>query len=272
MRQLTVVFFLVLVAAVSQAQEQDLWEFWNDSSATSTQAVDHSAWQGFLDRYLVTNSSDSVNRVRYAEVTEADKQQLQRYLQRMEQIPVRSLSSDEQFAYWLNLYNALTIDVILEHYPVESIRQINISPGLFARGPWGAKLLEIEGQAVSLDDIEHRILRPIWRDPRIHYGVNCASIGCPNLQPEAFTADNLETLLDHGAREYVNHPRGVTISGDRATVSSIYNWFQEDFGDSAEGVIAHLKRYADRQLRSELEEVSTWLRFEYDWSLNGPEE
>ena len=95
---------------------------------------------------------------------------------------------------------------------------------------WKKKLLTIEGEEVSLNDIEHRILRPIWRDPRIHYAVNCASIGCPNLVSTPFTAENTEALLDQGARNYINHPRAVNISSKgKVTVSSIYSWFESDF-------------------------------------------
>ena len=104
-------------------------------------------------------------------------------------------SRDEQLAYWINLYNALTVKVILDHYPVKSILDIDISPGWFSIGPWGKKLVAVEGVEISLDDIEHRILRPIWRDPRIHYALNCAAVGCPNLLREAFTGATAEVLL-----------------------------------------------------------------------------
>ncbi len=89
----------------------------------------------------------------------------------------------EQFPFWINLYNALTVKVVLDHYPVEIIRDIDISPGLFADGPWGKKLVTVEGEALSLDDIEHRILRPIWKDPRLHYVLNCAALGVPIFSP-----------------------------------------------------------------------------------------
>jgi Protein of unknown function, DUF547 len=87
---------------------------------------------------------------------------------------------------------------------VASIRDIAISPGLFSVGPWGRKLIEVEGEPLSLDDIEHRILRPIWRDPRLHYAVNCAALGCPNLRSSAFTAANADILLETAASDYVN--------------------------------------------------------------------
>ena len=119
-----------------------------------------------------------------------------------------------------------------------------------------------------LDDIEHRILRPIWRDPRIHYAVNCASIGCPNLRREAATAANSEAYLEAAARDYVNHPRGSRIENGRLVVSSIYEWFQEDFGGGDGGVISHLRNYADPGLSASLEQVGEISDHDYDWALN----
>ena len=122
----------------------------------------------------------------------------------MAAVRVSGLGRDEQCAYWINLYNALTLEVVLDHYPVDSIRDIDISPGLFSQGPWGKKLITVEGEQVSLNDIEHRILRPIWRDPRIHYAINCASLGCPNLQPRPFTGRTLDHALDLAAMRFVD--------------------------------------------------------------------
>src|SRR6185503_17839522 len=130
---------------------------------------------------------------------------LDAYVEKMQGVAIRTFCRPEQRAYWANLYNATTVKVVLDHYPVDSIMKINISPGLFAKGPWKKKLLKVEGEEVSLDDVEHRILRPIWKDPRTHYSVNCASLGCPNLQPHAFTAATLDAMLDEAARGYVNH-------------------------------------------------------------------
>ena len=168
------------------------------------------------------------------------------------------------------MYNALTITVILDHYPVESIRDIDTS-GLFANGPWGAELVTIEGETLTLDDIEHRILRPIWQDPRVHYAVNCASIGCPNIMRTAFTAKNTEALMNSAAKDFINHPRAVTVTGDKLRVSSIYVWFKDDFGGTDEGVIAHLKQYAKPTLRGRLNSVTKIDGDVYDWSLNSSE-
>lgn len=260
---------VVFGAATSRgAPKPDLWERWQAHDPQSTVRVDHTAWDRFLRTYVVSSHPSGVNHVSYGVVTDEDREILGVYVREMEAIAVSGLTRPEQEAYWINLYNALTVRVVLEHYPVKSIRDIDISPGLFADGPWGAKLLTIEGEKVSLNDVEHRILRPIWRDNRLHYAVNCASIGCPDLQPEAYTTENTERLLNEGATAYVNHPRGVRLEGKKLTVSSIYDWFQVDFGGSQEGVIEHLLIYAREPLRSELEAFEGRFRDDYDWSLN----
>jgi hypothetical protein len=196
-----VIWMLGLQVNAWAAPKAELWPRWEAHVATSTQQVDHQAWDTFLNTYLIAQHPSGVNQVNYAAVTPKDRQALQAYLAALEATPVSALNRNEQMAYWINFYNALTVEVILDHYPVSSIRRINISPGLFTRGPWDAPLVEVEGQPLTLNDMEHRILRPIWRDARIHYAVNCASIGCPNLQPRAFTRANTEALMTKGAGE-----------------------------------------------------------------------
>jgi len=249
------------------APKADLWPRWQAFDAASTAVIDHGAWQRFLDAYVVPGA-DGVNRVAYGRVTDADKRALREYLDRLQLIAIQRFNRDEQRAYWINLYNALTVMVILDHRPVTSIVDIDISPGLFARGPWDRKLIEIAGEPVSLNDVEHRILRPIWRDPRLHYAVNCASIGCPNLQVSAFTGANGETLLEAAARAYVNHRRGARVEGGKLVVSKIYAWFADDFGGAGAPVIGHLERYAEPPLRRELDGRTAIDDYEYDWGLN----
>lgn len=267
----SVVFLFAAMAATfaSAAPSADLWERWTAHDPASGQTVDHSVWDR-LTRTYVTGGGASVAMVRYGEVTPTDRQALDSYIEALEATPVSVLNRDEQFAYWVNFYNALTIKVILDHYPVESIRDIDITPGFFSNGPWGAKLVRIEGEDVSLDDIEHRILRPIWKDPRIHYGVNCASIGCPDLRAGAYTSANLETALDEAAWTFVNHPRGAEVRGGRLYVSSIYDWFEDDFGGNDAGVIAHLKEFAGPTLANRLSGITSVSGDDYDWKLNDP--
>lgn len=250
------------------APEADLWERWTAHAPSSTESIDHRAWDAFLARYVVAHG-DGGNRVAYAKVSDADKRRVDEYLSSLSAVPISKFSRDEQRAYWINLYNALTVDVVLDHYSVDSIRDISISPGLFSVGPWGKKLVRVEGEDVSLDDIEHRILRPIWKDPRIHYAVNCASLGCPKLARKAFTAANSETLLDQGARDFINSAHGTGFdSSGRLYASSIYDWFQDDFGGDEVGVIAHLRAYAAPALAAKLDGVTDVYGFDYDWTLN----
>ncbi len=251
------------------APKAELWPRWQAHDPDSTETVDHGAWQRILGAYLAPGA-DRVNRFAYASLGPADGRALDGYIAGLAATPVSALARPEQLAYWINLYNALTVQVVLDHYPVASIHDIAISPGFFTIGPWDKALIEVEGEAVSLNDIEHRILRPNWRDPRVHYAVNCASIGCPDLQAATFTAENAEALLEAAARAYVNHPRGARIENGALTVSSIYAWYREYFGDSEAGVIAHLKRYAGPELAKALETVTEIDGYEYDWALNEP--
>lgn len=250
------------------AVAQDLETIFNQRDNSSAMTIDHGLWAGVLKAYLKP-SPDGINRFAYRKVTKSARKDLRTYLDAMAKTAVSKLAEREQRAFWANLYNALTIDVILDHYPVKSIRDISISPGLFAIGPWGKKLIEVEGRSLSLDDIEHKILRKIWKDPRVHYSVNCASIGCPNLPAEPFTGATLEKMLDDGARAYVNHPRGVSVADNgRVSASSIYDWFAVDFGSSDANVLAHLRQYAAAPLRAKLDKAKSISSYAYDWSLN----
>ena len=262
---------IMLLAATSAqaAAKAELWAKWQQNDLRNQQKIDHGAWDEFLKRYVVTSHPSGINRVRYATVAPRDRAALKSYLTTLQGLAISTYNQAEQKAYWINLYNALTVDLVLSCYPVASIRDINIAPGLMVRGPWAAKLLTVEGEKLSLDDIEHRILRPIWKDNRIHYAVNLASLGSPNLQPEAYTGDKTEALLEKAAREFVNHRRGVEIKNGRRKVSSLYVWFDEDFGGSAEGLMEHWQKYASGALADALAKYSGGLEHDYDWRLNG---
>ena len=269
-----VLFSLVFaVPAAIAAPQAELWARWEAHDPDSSAQVDHSAWGAFMDAYLITDHPTGVSRVDYAAVTSTDRAALDQYVGRLEETPVSSLNRDEQLAYWLNLYNAATVQLILDNYPVDSIRDIR--PGVFASGPWDMKLLEVEGEAMSLNDVEHRVIRPIWRDQRIHYAVNCASYGCPDLYPEPLTAENWNRVFDEAARTYAGHPRGVRFEGDRLILSSIYDWYVTDFGETfgegdLQGVIDHLIQYVDADTANRLRNHSGRVSYEYDWSLNEP--
>jgi hypothetical protein len=258
---------LLWSAQAIAAPQAELWRKWQAHDDASTAGIDHSRWDRFLQTY-VRVGQDGIARLPYAGVSKSDRDALSADLSRLAALPISAYSRREQFAFWVDLYNELTIRLVLDHYPVSSIRDIAISPGLFSAGPWGKKLIAVEGEPLGLDDIEHRILRPLWRDPRVHYAVNCAALGCPNLQPSAFTAANSEALLEKAARDYVNHPRGAAVGAGGLAVSSIYIWYQTDFGGGEAGVIEHLKHYARPQLAAALAGITRISADRYDWMLN----
>jgi len=254
-----------LGSPISQgAPKLDLWTFWQPSNESSTTKVDHSAWQRFLDAF-VTESESGVNLVAYGDVDAQGRALLTGYIDSLTAMDPRQLSRDEQMAYWINLYNALTVEVVLRYPDKDSI--LRMGESLFRSGPWKDKLITIAGQDVTLDDIEHRILRPIWRDHRIHYAVNCASYGCPNLSTTTFTAENLERQLAAGEHAYVNHARGVSLQGDKLTLSSIYDWYGNDFADDEEGLLKHLAQ-RHKTLKDALTRYNGRIRYDYDWTPN----
>jgi len=260
---------LSLLALFSQAApEPEAIEFWQVSDEANLQTIDHSGWQAILQQYLSSNHASGINRFDYKSVDKSGLAQLDSYLQLLQNLDPRTYSKAQQQAYWINLYNALTVKVVLADYPVQSITKIG--EGFFSFGPWDDKAAVVQGQELSLNDIEHGILRPIWQDNRIHYAVNCASLGCPNLAAQAFTADNMEALLEHSAASYINHSRGVRFAAGELTVSSIFHWYKVDFGGTDQSLLNHLQKYAQPDLRVQLKNYQGAIEHGYDWSLNQP--
>ena len=250
------------------APRVDLWPKWEAHDPTSTRTVDHAPWGRFLKTY-VKPGSDGSNRVAYGAVTEADEKDLHDYLGALREVNVADLSRNEQLAYWINLYNALTVRLIVHFYPVESIQDINLSGSLFGgAGPWDKKLIRISGEMVSLNDIEHRILRPIWRDPRLHYAVNSAAVGCPNLAATPYMGAKVNTMLNQAASAFINNPRGVRHTSDGLVLSKIYAWFSQDFGGSETMVLDHIARHASSDTEMKIMKSTNIAAYEYDWSLN----
>ena len=229
-------------------------------------SISHEAWGDLLQTY-VHQSDDGVNRVDYGALKDnaADSAKLDNYIDQFADLSFDDMTRDEQFAAWANLYNAVTVQYIIGEYPLDSIKP------WYSTGPWKKIKVEADGRELSLDAIEHDVLRVKWADdPRLHYSINCASYGCPNLRRDAWVAETLNEDLDGAARDYVNHPRGVTVrERGGLEVSSIYDWFQKDFGGSEASVIDHLLKYADEDLAADIRANNDIRGYEYDWSLNG---
>lgn len=229
------------------------------SDEASATTVDHSLWEVFLQTYLVETAT-GINRVRYSDVSEADFASLKNYVAQLESVDVLTLAQAEQLAFWINLYNAATVILILDNYPTDSIRDID--------NPWGEPLATVNGIALTLNEIESGVIRPVFSDPRIHYAVNCASVGCPNLAMSPYTGAELDKMLDDAARAYINHPRGVSVKDGNVIASKIYGWYREDFGESKSDVVSHIRQYASPPLLQQLQGAKKINDYEYDWSLN----
>ncbi len=226
---------------------------------------DHSAFNSVLSGAVVPNA-EVYNRVNY-KALKGKSAALKAALAQMQAAGPSAFSKAEAKAFWINLYNAKTLDVVLDKYPVSSIKKINLGGGgLFGSGPWSAKILNVEGQDLSLDDIEHRILRPLFKDPMVHYALNCASYSCPNLSASAFTAKNTVSLMQASAVAYVNHPRGVAVDGNAITASKIYSWYGADFGGKSK-LKAHWMKFAAPEKAAAIDAAQS-VSFGYDWKLN----
>ena len=228
--------------------------------------MDHSAFNSLLAAH-VRPDAEGYNRVDYRSFKASGQTALKSYVAALEAARPTTFSVAEAHAYWINLYNAKTLDVVLDRYPVTSIKKINLGGGgLFGSGPWSKKLMSVEGVSLSLDDVEHAVVRPLFNDPVSHYGLNCASYSCPNLATVAFTGRNVDDLLRANARDYVNHRRGVSVGKGRITSSKIYSWYAADFGGRRK-LKSHWRQFAEPDHSAAIKSASVG-RFVYDWSLN----
>lgn len=264
----SLLFCLFLMTSATGASfHKSLWPIWGVSNPLSTEVISHDDWQKFLNKRIITNE-EGINLVDYPNLTEADYDLLKSYIEKMAKIDIDAYNRNEQLAFWLNLYNALTIQIVADYYPVGSIEEINISPGLFSIGPWGAKLITINRTPVSLDEIQNRIIRPIWNDPRTLYAMNNAAIGAANLNKQAYHGATIEKELNEAATDYINSLRGVQVIEGKLIVSKIYDWFNEDFGGTKRDVINHIKQFAREPLLSQLKHTNTINGYIYNWHLN----
>jgi hypothetical protein len=227
--------------------------------------VDHSAYDALLKAFVKPDAK-GYNRVDYRGV-KSQLGALRAYLAGLQAENPVSLSRNEAHAYWINLYNAKTLEIVAEAYPVTSIKKINLGGSfLFGSGPWKAKVMTVNGTELSLDDVEHEIVRALFNDPMSHYGLNCASYSCPNLATRAFTGANVDALLRDNAVDYVNHPRGVAVDNGRIRASKIYSWYAGDFGGKGR-LKDHWMSLAEPQKAARIASASI-SGYDYDWSIN----
>lgn len=174
----------------------------------------------------------------------------------------KNWSREEQISYWINAYNAYTVQLIIRNYPVASIK--DIKDGVpFVNTVWDIKFINIENANYDLNNIEHGILRPKYKEPRIHFAINCASASCAPLRNEAYTAAKLEAQLEDAATKFINNPSRNEISENKALLSKYFTWFKGDFTDKMT-VIEYINQYAETTI-SEDAEIDY---LDYNWKLN----
>ncbi len=266
-------YLLVIIAIIStlvgikgyllfKATQPNAIVYWQESNEQNTQKINHYLFDEFLANNVIEN--EALRTVNYEDVTVIDKKKLTTYLTQLQSIDPRHYSKDEQLAYWVNLYNALVVNLVLTHYPIDSIKDI----GDGFTGPWNIELATITGMSITLNKIEHGILRPLWKENRIHYVINCASTGCPDLPIKSFASTNINKQLNAAAIRFVNQNKGVYVANNAITLSSIYKWFSVDFGSSQSDILNHISEFALPSLKNDIERFSENIEFEYDWTLN----
>ena len=219
-------------------------------SAQNSSVIDslHHAFDDLLMRHV---SADG--RVDYLAIKQ-EHHLLKAYLQQLAaDVPDDSAPKSVAMAYWINAYNAFTIDLIVRNYPLRSIMQLDKGK------TWDVKRIQLGGKKYSLNQIEHELLRKKWPDPRIHFALNCAAQSCPPLYNRAYTATQLDTQLDERTRLFINHSGYNQLTGPTLKLSRLFEWYATDFGD----LPSFLNKYAQKEIKTK--KISY---LEYNWDLN----
>ena len=223
-----------------------------------TSTANHEIWADLLRRYVKPGGVDYSG-------FKAEEDRLDQYLKILENTDPDKLPRNEQYAYYINVYNAWTIKLILSDYPgVKSIKDF----GTILKSPWQKRWVRINGETITLDEVEHEILRPRFKDPRVHFAINCSAVSCPPLRPEPYRGRTLDQQLDDSTRSFVNDESRYRLDGNNLFVSRIFKWFSEDFSD---GELEFYLKYAQGDLKEKLAARKGTLKVKYlhyDWSLN----
>lgn len=252
-------------SALWAAPSPQLWPLWDQSNPHNEHTISHDRWQQFLNRYIILPAGSESYFVDYANVTAADAELLALYLDDQSRINPCLYSRDEQLAFWLNLHNALVVDLLLKHRDAANVQKIET--GWFEQSPWQRVLITVDNEPLSLDDIKHRILRPIWRNPHVHYALVNGAVGSPDLLPVAFDGQRIYQQLKQAAHHFINQQKAVAMVGDDLLLSSIFEEYQADFGGE-DGVLLELKIFAEPKLRQFLIGFDGTIDYQMDWTVN----
>lgn len=224
----------------------------------------HQPWDEFLHQYV-----DKRGLVNYQGITARSRQKLTNWLQDLSQVNPELLATKQQLALWLNLYNALVIEQVLNNYPIKSILPKFLGiPNWFAFWVFFSRpVYEIGGHQYSLNNIEHDILRQKLLDPRLHFALVCAARGCPLLRDEAYQSDRLETQLEEDAKRFINNPHKVYYEPNNRILycSKIFKWYQKDFLTVSTSIAEYIQTY----LVADFPHQPVAIKYlDYDWHLN----
>jgi Protein of unknown function, DUF547 len=194
-----------------------------------------------------------------------DSLALNRYLKQLsDNPPQKSWSREDQLAYWINAYNAFTVQLILRHYPVKSIKDIGSTIKIpLVNTPWDYKFIRIGREKIDLNHIEHSILRDKFKEPRIHFAIVCASVSCPRLLREAYEGNQINQQLDAQARDFINDKSRNKITANAVDVSEIFKWFRSDFTRNGT-----LTDFLNRYSQVKINKNSRIGYLDYNWALN----
>ncbi len=234
---------------------------------------DHSGLTGILQATV-----DEQGGVDYQGIRDRGREKLEAYVKSLQEADLNDMSEKERMAFYINAYNAFTLQLIVDHYPLESIRKIPDLSGVVGFGQWKKELWTLEGERISLDTIEHKILRPMG-DPRIHFALVCAARSCPNLARKAYTGGTLDDMLHEQGQRFNRSPKGLQTSMEKRffrqrpvlRVSSIYKWFRGDFLRVSKDLPGFVLPYASAEDRAFIEANREHLKvdyLDYDWDLN----
>tara|TARA_R110001592_G_scaffold307299_2_gene580902 strand:- start:437202 stop:437972 length:771 start_codon:yes stop_codon:yes gene_type:complete len=176
----------------------------------------------------------------------------------------KTWSNDEQMAFWINAYNAYTVQLIIRNYPLKSIKEIG-GRVPFINSSWDIKFIQFGGETLDLNNIEHGILRKEFEEPRVHFALNCASVSCPKLRNEAYTAEKLESQLNDQAKAFINNPSKNNIGdGKNIKISKLFTWFEGDFKKKSPNIPAFLSQFS----KVKVSEDADIDYLDYNWNLN----
>lgn len=244
-------------------QEGADWPRWAAHDKNSTFVVDHSWWENFMADH--TDRHDGIGVLDYVYVSNRGLGGLASYVYALQHVPVSKLSRDEQLAFWLNLHNALAAQTTAQS--LDSIAQWSATTRHLVLGkPWREKNVEVEGQSLSLVDIERRILMRQWNDPRVLYGIHLPALGAPALPAKPFTGDSVWKMLENRARAFVNSDQALEFHGDDIHVSSLYFWDDQLFNNEAE-VLNHLQHFATAERRAQIAKLDAIKATYLNWRL-----